>query len=81
MYVHIFQLKVRINAMNLNCSVIRVDDQICAIPYLHKSGGSKTPVIHVKSEYSELFKIYEKEFDTVWDNSSPFAFNNCEKYN
>jgi hypothetical protein len=53
----------------INCSVLRINNYICVINYLHKKGGKGTPTIEVEGANKPLFKIYMEEFNTVWRHS------------
>lgn len=53
----------------INCSVLRINNYIYAINYLHKPGGKGTPTVEVEGTHTPLFKTYMQEFETVWRNS------------
>lgn len=74
-------LTVRVaNETSLNCSILRINNQIFVVHYLHKRGGANTPIIEIRGPDTELFNIYEEEFKIVWDNSPEWDFdNNCIK--
>ena len=44
------------------------ENKAVVINYLFSTATFRSPLIEVKKQ-SELYKIYNSEFDTLWDNS------------
>ncbi|MEK0336281.1 MAG: hypothetical protein QQN41_02480 [Nitrosopumilus sp.] len=64
------RLEVRlVDKTYINCSLFRIDNQILVVDYLHRTGGSGTPVKEIRGSKTRLFKIYCEEFETVWSIS------------
>jgi len=60
------QLRVVVKT-NLYCSVIRVDESMLVSKYMMSCRGSRAPSLEISGAATPFFKIYEQEFEAVWD--------------
>lgn len=60
-----FQLKTLKEGIILS-QLCRTDDELTIIPYLYTDIGARSPLLLVKGEQTELFKVYLQEFDKLW---------------
>jgi hypothetical protein len=55
---------------NMYCSIIRVDDFMLVTKYLMHLSGSNSETIEIAGKDSTYFKIYENEFNAMWDHAA-----------
>jgi len=58
------------------CSVMRFDDEILVVHYLHQTGGSNSPILEVKGKKTAFYKLYRSEFERVWALGSKWDCSN-----
>lgn len=46
----------------------RTDDDLTIIPYLYTDIGARSPLLFVKGVQTELFKVYNQEFEKLWND-------------
>lgn len=54
----------------IHCQICRTDERLTMVQYLFSELGSRTPLIEVIGSNSGLFKVYSKEFETLWKLNS-----------
>lgn len=64
------RLQIRtIHDTNIYCSVVRVDDRMLVTKYLLAYSGSNSPTFEIAGRSTELFKLFEKEFEAMWQRA------------
>jgi len=58
---------------NLYCSIIRVDDKMLVTFYLSSVRGRSAPTCEIYGEQSILFQKFLREFEKMWEASSPLS--------
>ena len=51
--------------------ICRTDSKLTAIQYLYSAVASRTPLLEVEGEESDLFEVYLEEFEQVWKLATP----------
>lgn len=61
-----FFLEVKTNHRTyLTCSVLRFDDRMLVVHYLHRSGRG-SPMLEIRGPRTTYFELYREEFERVW---------------
>jgi len=65
-----FEIKI-LKAGLIVTQLVRTDSTITAIQYLYHAVASRTPLLEVYGEDTELFKRYGEEFESLWRLAEP----------
>ncbi len=60
-----------VRAGKMNCSLCRIDDDVIVIPYLTSVGTAQSPLLAIHGTSSELFRLFESEFEELWSLNEP----------
>jgi hypothetical protein len=53
------------------CQICRFDGMLTAIQYLYSEVASRTPIVLVNGSDTELFQVYAREFERLWELNQP----------
>jgi hypothetical protein len=56
---------------SIKCHICRIDDVLLVVPYLSGSVGANSPLLEVNGRHTELFRIYQNEFDRLGAANPP----------
>lgn len=62
------EFRTLVNGLIL-CQICRTDNELTMVQYLHSQIGTTSPIILVKGIDSTLFKVYDNEFEKLWELS------------